>query len=162
MGRFQPRSLYCNTKARPTMAQILQKFFAGENALARLEAHAQRLLHAQHIVQRHLPSYLAQGCGVAQVDGERLVLRADNGALATKLRQALPSLRAALARDGLVVAEIQVKVGLRIEPPPKPPAPARSVPANAVADMENLLGSLPDDSPLRAALARFVTRSNRR
>ncbi|NTV12298.1 MAG: DUF721 domain-containing protein [Zoogloea sp.] len=137
-------------------ATSLNKFFGNADALARLQTHARRLVEIQVAVERNLPDWLAQSCRVANLRPEGLVLHADSGGVAVKVKQALPSLIAGLAREGFVVESIKVKVlplsGARRESPP----PDRSVGKDAKQAMQALADSLPADSPLSSALRRFV------
>lgn len=125
--------------------------------LAALSAHAERLMALQRVFAAVVPAYLAEASQVANWRLGTLVIHAANAAVATKLKQLATTLRTAFLRQGMDVVDIQVKVQ-PIRPHPPQPAPTRQahVAADARAALTQLGNSLPDDSPLRAALQRLV------
>jgi hypothetical protein len=84
-----------------------------EDALARLQAHAGRLLRLQRQLGELLPDYMADACRVANIKGEELVIHVESAGLAVKLRQAVPSLLADFARAGVILRDIKIKVAVR-------------------------------------------------
>lgn len=144
------------------MTQPLNRFVGSADTLERLKAHAGRLTRLQRHVSAALPPYLAGLCHVANLKGDVLVIHANNGGVAAKLRQAAPRLINALAAQGEMIA--QLKVATR--PPPAPPMQreptVRAVSQDTQAGLHTLADQLPEDDPLRQALERFMTHSRTR
>ena len=141
-------------------ARSLDAYLNSAGGLARLSAHAGRLVKLQRVFERIAPAYLAASSRVANFKLGKVVIHADSGAVAAKLRQMLPSLVGEFSSEGAEVTEIQVKVQPnhvalqhknRIEAAPVGPA--------AKSDLHRLAETLPEDSPLKEALERLVRRS---
>lgn len=141
------------------MTQPLGRYFRSTDPLSRLAEHAARLIRLQAVLARQLPPVMQEACGVANLKGEELVIHARSGAVAARLKQMLPTLLAAYAREGVLLTAIKVRVAVRDPAPPRPRPPRRSVPAEARGGLADLAGALPADSPLALALRRFVGRS---
>ncbi len=134
----------------------IETYLGSGDSLARLQAHAGRLLRLQRLLGEVLPDYMAAACKVANLKGEDLVIHVESAALAVKLRQAVPSLLADFARAGVLLRDIKVKVAVPEYRPPAPPVEARHVSDSTRAGLGALAASLPADSPLARALKRFV------
>jgi hypothetical protein len=131
-----------------------------DNDLARLSAHAERLLKLQRIFERAAPAALAKHGRVANMKLGKVVIHAANSAVAAKIRQLTPRLTEVFRQTGVDVNEIQVKV--------QPDAAHANaiVPANpaiigksAKQALTSLAEKLPHGSPLKAALERFSQRA---
>jgi hypothetical protein len=134
----------------------INNYLRGGDNLARLQAHAGRLLRLQRQLADLLPDYMARASKVANLKGDELVIHVESAGLAVKLRQAVPSLLVDFAREGVLLRDIKIKVAVREYRPPAPPAPDRHVSDTTRTGLETLAASLPDDSPLAKALKRFV------
>lgn len=141
------------------MSQPLRRFVDAGSNLESLRDHAQRLIELQHHVNAALPATLAAACHVANLKGDTLLIHADNGAVAAKLRQATPRLVEALAQHGVRLASIKIATRPAHAAPPQRPPTRRTVSGYAQQGMQTLADQLPADDPLRKALERFVTRS---
>jgi hypothetical protein len=141
------------------MTQPLGRYFQTADAIARLSEHAARLTRLQAILVRALPPLLAESCAVANLKGEELVIHARSGAVAARLKQMLPSLVEAYARQGVLLAGVKIKVDVRNPAPLRPALPRRTVSAQARGSLAQLATTLPAGSPLAQALRRFVSRS---
>ena len=137
----------------------INTYLGSGDSLARLQAHAGRLLRLQNLLSGLLPDYMASACRVANLKGDELVIHVTSAGLAVKLRQAAPSLLADFARAGVVLGDIKVKVAVAEYRPAAPPVPQRHVSERARAGLGELAASLPADSPLAKALKRFVKRA---
>jgi hypothetical protein len=91
-------------------ARSLDAYLNSAGGLARLSAHAGRLVKLQRVFEKIAPSYLAASSRVANFKLGKVVIHADSGAVAAKLRQMLPSLLDEFSLEGAEVTEIQVKV----------------------------------------------------
>ncbi|CAG0124874.1 hypothetical protein RHDC2_00717 [Rhodocyclaceae bacterium] len=112
----------------------------------------------QHILQRYYeqvaPPSLARASHVVYLERNILLLAADNGAVAAKLRQLAPEL-AQLFRDrGHEVTGIQVRVQVTF-PPAKRNTPPTSLSDTGRQNLNDLAEKLPD-SPLKNALQRLA------
>lgn len=134
----------------------IDAFLGSGEALARLQAHAARLLRLQRQLGDLLPAYMADACRVANLKNEELIIHVDSAGLAVKLRQAVPSLLADFSRAGVILGDIKVKVAIREYRPAPPPVPDRHVSDSTRSGLDQLAASLPADSPLAKALRRFV------
>ncbi|MCB1906237.1 MAG: DUF721 domain-containing protein [Rhodocyclaceae bacterium] len=141
------------------MAAPLDRYLEHSDTLAALHVHAARLARIDALFRRSLPPHLAGACAVANLRAGSLVVHAESGAAAAKLRQAVPSLLEGLAIAGVVVERITVKVRPPRRSAPRPPVTRRSVPPSAHRAIDTLADSLPADSPLCVALRRLITRS---
>jgi hypothetical protein len=141
-------------------ARSLDAYLDSADELARLAAHAERLVKLQRVFLEIAPDYLAESSRVANCKSGKIIIHADHGAVAAKLRQMLPSLADELLKRGVQVTEIQVKVqpnhaapqhgSLLIAPP---------VSTRAKAGLSRLAGELPAGSELREAVERLVKKS---
>ncbi|HMV16271.1 MAG TPA: DUF721 domain-containing protein [Zoogloea sp.] len=138
------------------MARALDAYLDRGDTLARLHAHAARLLRLQRTLSDVLPDYLAASCQVANLKDEVLVIHTRGAAVAVKLRQAIPGLLADFARAGVALRDIKVKVAAPESPRPAAAPVHRSVSDGTRAGLDELAGRLPADSPLAQALRRFV------
>jgi len=134
----------------------IDTYLGSGDSLARLQAHAARLLRLQRQLADLLPDYMAAACKVANLKGEDLVIHVESAGLAVKLRQAVPSLLVDFARIGVLLRDIKVKVAVREYRQAPPPVPQRHVSDTTRSGLDTLAASLPADSPLAKALQRFV------
>lgn len=137
----------------------IETFLGSGDSLARLQAHAGRLIRLQRQLAEFLPDYMAAACKVANLKGEDLVIHVESAGLAVKLRQAVPSLITDFARAGVLLRDIKVKVSMPEYRPPAPPPVSRHVSDATRSGLGDLAASLPADSPLARALQRFVKRA---
>ena len=140
-------------------ARTLDDYLNSDEAMARLAAHAGHLQKLQQLFEKAVPAALARTCRVANFKLGAVILHAENGATAAKLRQIAPSLGEAFRSRGEQVTEIRIKVqpldaALQQTPPPR----AAVLGAGGRASLGRLADALPD-GPLRAALANFIERS---
>jgi len=139
-------------------ARTLDDCLNADAAMARLAAHAGRLLKLQQIIEATVPTALANLCRVANYKMGVVVIHADNGAVAAKLRQMAPSIGEQLRASGTEVTEIRIKVQPRDDLPP----PSQSISIAILSDqakqgLTKLSAELPEGS-LKAALERLVKR----
>src|SRR5882672_7578747 len=121
--------------------------------LRALNREIRRLTALQSVLAEVLPDKLATFATVASMNAGELVLFADNGAVAAKLRQMTPRILTALQQRGFEITGIrlQVQVSMRDNP-----LPQKQISLSAGA--RNVIDSLTDRlqaSPLKAALKRL-------
>ena len=123
--------------------------------LSRLSAAAQGLSTLARIWESVAPIALARSCRVGRVDDGVLTLFADNGSIASKLKQQLPSLLEKFQQRGGKIN------GIRIDVQVKMPSPARLYTAKpvisptALSSLSELQLNLPD-SKLKEALTNLI------
>lgn len=137
----------------------MQRFNAlfKENAeLVTLSERANNLTASQKIWNSAVPDALRPFTRAGAVKHKRLTVYADNGAVAAKIKFLLPSLLIGLQKQGLEVTAIRIEVQVK-SAPRKPGQKARTVPAQAAANLQALATKL-GDSELGAALSRLARR----
>lgn len=139
----------------PTVTTLLQS----EAHVARLTAHAERLLQLQRQLEVALPRQLTKVVRVANYRLGKVVLLAANGAVAAKVRQILPGLVEKYRQNGAEVNEIEIKVQpaqpMKVRAPDEAPA---IIGDKAKQGLTNLAQKLPLDAPLRIALERLAAK----
>lgn len=123
--------------------------------LNRLARAAQRLNAISRIWETVAPIGLARSCRVGCLDDGVLTLLADNGAIASKIKQQLPSLLEKLQHRGSEITGIQVDVQVKIPSPERVSAPKPGISDQSLASLEKLDAEL-DDSPLKEALTNLI------
>jgi hypothetical protein len=88
---------------------------------------------------------------------QTLILGADNGAVAAKLRQISSELISSFLTMGCEVTGIQIRVQVLVQPQIKSPRP-RKIGQNGKKALEGLAVEL-EDSPLKNALKRLAKRN---
>lgn len=123
--------------------------------LSRLTAVAQRLSALAHIWESIAPLGMARYCRVARLDNGVLTLYADNGAIASKLNQQLPSILTKFQQRGCEITGILVDV--QVNQPSSKPAIAQKNPISysGLASLTKLEQELPD-SELKEALTNLI------
>src|SRR5512132_2898206 len=113
-------------------------------------------------LRKHLPRPLAERIRVTEALGSVLEIAAGGGAIAATLRQRVPELRAALARDGWDFTEIRIRVQVAgIGSAGGKPPPRRAWDSTDAAPLFDLADRLPD-GPLKSALTRWSRRARGR
>lgn len=111
-------------------------------------------------MQRHYesvaPPSLLLGSRILQLRQHVVIIAADNGAIAGKLRQMTTELISLFQARGCEVTGIQIKVQVRSAHPPVRALPRKTGPG-ARAALEGL-GRTLSDSPLKTALMRLSRR----
>jgi hypothetical protein len=139
----------------------LEDCLMADAGLARFSSHARRLLELQHRFRSATP--LARSARVANLKFGRVVIHADNGAVATKIRQMAPRLVDIFLTAGVEVTGIDIRVQPIAGNPPRPvQGPAPGIGFQQKQGLTSLANGLPDDSPLKAALLRFAKQARER
>ena len=135
----------------------LEDCLEADGGLSRLTGHAARLLRLRKLYESAVPRPLARGARVANLKLGKLIIHADNGAIAAKLRQIIPTLVEAFRKNSAEVTGIEVKVQPRADRGPViPNASHAPIGDRAKQGLTSLAESLPENSPLRGALKHFV------
>jgi hypothetical protein len=121
-----------------------------------LNRQVRRLLALQDILTEVLPDSLASSTTVALSAADELVLFADNGAAASKLKQLAPRILIFFRQQGHEVTAIRVQVQVRMRHNPLPQKQISLSPTARQAISE--LSATLDASPLKSALERLGRR----
>ena len=141
------------------MSQRLNSYLDASLELRQLSRKVEQLAALQRHYEQIAPPSLARNSRVMQLDQQILMLAADNGAVAAKLRQIAPRLAQLLQESGYQVTVIQVKVQVAW-PPNRLSAP---LPPLSSTGQKQLLASaekLPD-SLLKKTLQRLARKKQR-
>jgi hypothetical protein len=112
---------------------------------------ARRLLELRQLLVELLPEPLARACTVANYKHGKLVVFAENNAIAAKLRLLSPTLCERLSNRGVQVTEMDIGVQAPDAAREKP-AKSAALSGPAVASLAELASQLPD-SPLKECVA---------
>lgn len=130
---------------------------AAAEAYVRLSEQANRLRQLQALLEVSLPAYLQPGTHVANFKRGKIIIHADSGAVAVKLRQMAPSLTETFTQQGGEVTGIEVRVQARrfsrsgfakIKP--------KELGFHQKQVLTSLSSGLPDDSKLKQSLERLL------
>ena len=135
----------------------LQDHLDHAEGMARFATHAKRLLRLQTLFQTTLPPELRLHARIANLRLGKLVIHTTNSAVAAKVRQVTPRFTELLAKEGLKLTEVDVRVqALPTDPrPKKEPKPALPTEDRKQA-LTSLTQGLPEDSPIRQSLERLL------
>lgn len=144
------------------MSQRLNSYFDASQELRQLSHKVEQLLALQRQYEQLVPTSLARTSRVMQLDRQTLMLAADNGAVAAKLRQLAPRLAQMLQESGQEVTAILVKVQVAL-PPITPPVSQAALSSTGQKQLIASAEKLPDSMLKRALqqLARNKTRGEK-
>jgi hypothetical protein len=138
-------------------SRSLQEHLASGDSMARLAAHAQRLLQFQRLLEAALPAALKPYARVANFRLGKLLIHAENGAVAAKIRQFGPSLANDLSCKGAEVTQIEVRVQAQSRPDSKTSRERPSLPGKKQKQgLTTLARKLPPESSLKGPLERLL------
>jgi len=138
-------------------ARSLQEHLSSGDSMARIAAHAQRLLQFQRLLEAALPATLRPYARVANFRLGKLFIHAANGAVAAKIRQFGPRLADDLSNKDVKVTQIEVRVQARNPNAINVPHERPSLPGlRQKQGLTSLAQKLPGDSPLKQALERLL------
>jgi hypothetical protein len=137
-------------------AHPAHSFLSSAPNLQALLQQAQKLLALQKAWNEIAPKPLAAASRVGAVRQQTLIVYANNGAVAGKLRQLVPSLLEKIQKQGVEVTAIRVDVQVDALPPEKKPKDL-TVSHNALSSLGKLEQGLAD-SPLKNALHALIQR----
>ena len=139
-------------------ARKLNAFFiTPASPLNRLALAAQQLNSISRIWETVAPIGLALFCRVGRLDDGVLTLFADNGAIASKIKQQLPSLLEKLQQRGSEITGIRIEVQVKIPSPERSTTPKQAISPKSLASLERLDAEL-EESPLKEALTNLIKR----
>ncbi|MBI2308747.1 MAG: DUF721 domain-containing protein [Rhodocyclales bacterium] len=140
--------------------QPLNNYLSDSDGAGRLMAHVALLRKLARIYANTAPEHLGQASRVANYKSGTVVIHADNGAVAVKLRQMAPTLAREFSNRGVECSGVQVKVqALEISGHSKP-AVHRPLSSRTGDELAALAGGM-RASPLRDAIETLLRRAAR-
>ncbi len=139
------------------MPHRLNAFLASTDELRQLSSKAKQVNALQQHYKLLAPPSLLQGSRILQLRQQVVVIAADNGAVAAKLRQMTDELISLFQARGCEVTGIQIKVQVTAPPPVGSPQPR--ILSKAAQDTLTKLEENLADSPLKTALRRLAKRN---
>ena len=136
--------------------RIIGDLLTATEELKTLSAGTRRLRELQKLYFRSAPRELAGSSRVKSYRAGVLCVTADNGVIATKLKQLAPSLLAAIRKGDGDITAIRIDVQVRgIRTPARAQNSKKGLPGEVLSGFEALAGEVADDG-LKLALANLV------
>jgi hypothetical protein len=142
------------------MTNALEHFLDNDAAAGRVMAHARLLLKLARRFETIAPAGLSRVAHVANYKSGKVVIHADNGAVATKIRQMGQRLCVELSNEGAQCNGIEVKVQPRQIPCQSTASTAKPLSGKACGVLRSTAENLPD-GPLRKALDQLLASAAR-
>ena len=140
------------------MSNVLEHYLDNDAAAGKVMAHARLLLKLARRFEAIAPAGLARVAHVANYKSGKIVIHADNGAVATKIRQMSQRLCDELSKRGAECTGIEVKVQPRQIPFQSTTSTPKPLSAKACGVLRSTTEKLPK-GPLREALDRLLARA---
>ena len=136
------------------MSNRLSSYFNASQELRQLSHKVDELLALQRHYEQIAPSSLVRASHVMQIDQQALVIAADNGTVAAKLRQLAPGFIQLFQNGGYEITGIQIRVQVALPINTRPPRPTSlsTIGRQQLVDFTVKL----QDSPLKIALLRLA------
>ncbi len=140
------------------MLNTLEDFLEAPEGAGSLLAHARLLLRITHLYSEIAPSHLYQASTVANYKSGFIVIHAENGAVATKLRQLANTLAQGFSKRGIECSGVLVKVQVKTIEAKSGNCHKKPLSSSSLLALRELHDSLPA-SELREAVGRLIQRS---
>lgn len=138
-----------------------EHFLDRDAAAGRLLGHARLLLKLSRRFEAIAPAGLRHAAHVANYKSGKIVIHADNGAVASKIRQMSQRLCGELSKGGAECIDMEVKVQPRLIPFQSMPSTEKPLSAKACGALQTATEKLPK-GPLRDALDNLLARAIKR
>jgi hypothetical protein len=138
------------------MTNGLEHYLDNDAAAGRVMAHARLLLKLTRRFEAVAPAAVAHSARVANFKSGKIVIHADNGAVAAKIRQMSQRLCDELSKGGAQCSGIEVKVQPRQIPCQSMASTQKPLSARACGVLRSTSENLPK-GPLRDALETLLT-----
>ncbi|WP_303783586.1 DciA family protein [Azovibrio restrictus] len=126
---------------------------------ARVLAHARLLARLEQCFAASIPPGLAGRARVVNYRLGTVVIHAENGAVAAKLRQLGPRLQDIFVKIGLECNQMEVKVQPAQNPGQSITSTVKPISALSARTLSDCAGRMPEESPLARALRHLVERA---
>lgn len=141
------------------IARSLKAVLDSSAELAHTSTHVRRLMALQRTFAAVAPDYLTSASRVANYYSGRIIIHADNGAVAAKLRHLVPRLYSEFVKNCAEVTEVRIRVQAPSQSSPRKSATRRILADGTRASLSELAGSLPAEAALRRALRKLLDRN---
>ena len=141
------------------MHALLEQYLNTPDAAANVMAHARLLLKLSRRYEAVAPAGLGHVSRVANYKSGKVIIHADNGAVAAKLRQMGQSLCKLLSYEGVECNGIDIKVQPQEIPYQSTVSHQKPLSAKTGAVIRGAVEQLPPASPLRSALQQLLDRA---
>lgn len=138
------------------MSAPLTQFLENSGAAAQLMAHARVLLKLARQYESLVPPGLTQTSRVANFKAGKIVIHADNGAVAAKLRQMSAGLCQRFSIEGRECSGLEIKVQPRENPYQSIVSHQKPLSGRSSASLRTVANNMPEHSPLRIALQQLL------
>ena len=142
------------------MTNTLERYLENDSGAGRVMAHARLLIDLARRFEAAAPAGLGDVAHIANYKSGKVVIHADNGAVAVKIRHLSQRLCDELSKGGPECNRIEVKIQPRQIPCQSMPSTTKPLSAGACAALRSASASLPD-GPLRKALEALLARAAR-
>lgn len=122
-------------------------------------AHALLILRLNGVFRSAVPETLGLAARVANLKGGNLVILAENGSVAAKLRQMTVRLQATFAATGTECKSIEIKLQPSQSLLKSTSSQEKIISGSSLVRLRELVGTLPPHSPLCVALTRLLERA---
>lgn len=126
-----------------------------DNTLARLTAQAHALLKMDRQFRKMLPEPVAAACHAVRIEDGELLVFADNGLIAARLRMLAPGLLPRLAALGYPATRVRVRVNLQVSPAPR--VKTHAISEGALDAIEETAAQTITNPVVADALARLIS-----
>ncbi|MEY3202069.1 MAG: hypothetical protein RIR70_1619 [Pseudomonadota bacterium] len=150
----------------------LSSIIGNVDVLAHLTAQAARLMRLQTAFEGFVPVALSHSARVANIKSGKVVILAENGACALKLKQLATTLQLRFSSICPEVTEIEIRVQVgaaatkaaifKVSEPKLSAAAQAGLSEETAAGIAQLAEKLPGKSPLKASLEQLLSRTTRR
>lgn len=140
--------------------KVISDWLMAQGGTDSLVSRAKRLLALERLYANCVPETLARASAVANLRDGILLVRADNGAVASKLRQLAPTLLEKIRITNQEVTQVHVTVQVAPDVAQAARSQKPGMSPQSVHQIEALAESLPESS-LKAALGRLTARQRR-
>jgi hypothetical protein len=135
----------------------LRSYLDSAVGIAGLLPQAERLIELRRIYSKLVPQQLLRSSSIVNYKQEKVVIFAENNAIAAKLRLLSPRLVNDFSKCGVQVTGIRLEVQPRQDPPKAPTPKQAKLSAAGAEHLEALARRLPD-SRLKQALTGMIER----
>lgn len=119
---------------------------------------AKQLIEIQNRFLQIIPSSIGSRCAVGKYSNGVILIYTDNGVIASRLRQLAPAILRHFSNNNLTINEI--KIAVQPNPsqghPPDSRKRTQRLNSSATRHLNDLIATLPDESPLRQALVKLL------
>ncbi|MEY4592938.1 MAG: hypothetical protein RIR18_1833 [Pseudomonadota bacterium] len=140
------------------MRSAIKNYLRADGAAAGVMAHGALLLRLNGMLAQALPSVLQGAVRVANIKSGKVILMAENGSVAVKLRQMATRLQTAFRAAGVECNGVDVKVQPSEILSESMSSSTKPLSATSCQHLQTLSDSLPEGSDLRGALEKLLSR----